>query len=81
MSKFLIQYTIDVPDLTVAQGIAYKLLYQSQIEVKDVKVTAADPPSVVTFDEPLEATEAREVSSDIFQKKNEDYKRDHPWGI
>ena len=81
MSNFLIQYTVEASDLSDATAMAHGILYKSDIDAKNVKVVAADHPSVVTFDEPVEALEAREVSSDLFQQHNKEYKDDHPWGV
>ena len=75
MSNFLIQYTIEASDLSDATAIAHGILYKCDIDAKNVKVVAADHPSVRTFDEPSN------TSDTLFDEANEDFKNDHPWGV
>ena len=75
MSNFLIQYTVEALNLGDATNVAYEILYASNIDAKNVKVVAADHPSVRTFDEPAEG------SRNPFDEANQDFKNDHPWGV
>ena len=75
MSNFLIQYTVEALNLGDATNVAYEILYASNIDAKNVKVVAADHPAVRTFDEPSD------VSTRPLDAADEEFKRDHPWGV
>ena len=76
MSNFLIQYTVEALNLGDATNVAYEILYGANIDAKDVRVIPADAPRPVhTFDE------ASEAFGGPLDQANEDFKRDHPWGV
>ena len=74
--KYVIQYLIDSESLNDAKSIAYKVLYQCEIEAQDVKVLPSGGDRVRTFEEPSE------VSGKTFTRNwGEEYKKEHPWGV
>ena len=75
MSKFLIQYTVEALNIGDATSVAYELLYAASIDAEDVKVLPVNAPTVRTFDEPSD------VSDVPLNRVDEDFKRNHPWGV